>query len=75
MTRAQVQEPVYAWFCDNCGSRHGALSLLMSQLPKPDDMRALGWYIARLWGDLCPSCVAEKACDQSPVNQSTGDPA
>lgn len=60
MTRGHVASPVWAWHCDECGRAFGPLCWNQGELPTPDDMRARGWFIAELYGDLCPSCVAER---------------
>ena len=59
MTRTPTSSPVWAWQCDHCKT-FGPIATSQSALPKPDEMRALGWYIADRWGDLCPNCNAQK---------------
>lgn len=63
MTRAHVRQPVWAWHCDRCQTRRG-LAYLQDELDSPDRMRELGWYIADVWGDLCPGCVAEGGVEE-----------
>lgn len=56
MTRSHTHRPVWSWFCDRCGGTSGDLAWHQSQLPTPDEMRARGWYVAELYGDLCSRC-------------------
>ena len=58
MTRAYSERPVWTWRCDTCRREHG-IAREQSALPTPDDMRALGWWIAPLFGDLCPACYSK----------------
>lgn len=57
MTRTFTKQPVWTWVCDECGKEH-SLARSQSGLKTPDEMRALGWFIPRTWGDLCPDCRA-----------------
>lgn len=58
MTRTHTARPVWTWICDRCGVEAG-LARTQNKLLGMKAMRALGWFIAELHGDLCPSCVAE----------------
>ena len=59
MTRTFTKRPVWTWVCDECG-REESLGRDQSHLPPPEQMRQSGWFIAEVWGDLCPKCVAKK---------------
>ena len=59
MTRTFTQNPVWTWRCDRCG-REESLSREQSGLPEVEQMRQRGWFIARLFGDLCPECNREE---------------
>jgi hypothetical protein len=45
--------------CDRCGREHKEIARAQGDLPHPDAMRARGWFIAEIYGDLCDSCVLE----------------
>lgn len=60
MTRTYTARPVWTWKCDRCG-RESDLARSQSGtngLPAPDAMRERGWYVAEVFGDLCPECAA-----------------
>lgn len=56
MTRAHYAEPVWTWLCDRCGRSSGDFATSQGGLPTIGEMRSRGWHIAKLHGDLCPSC-------------------
>jgi len=56
MTRTYTAKPVWTWRCDECGHEE-RIAREQSLLPTPAEMRAVGWFIADRWGDLCPECV------------------
>jgi phage terminase large subunit GpA-like protein len=55
MTRTFTSKPVWTWQCDRCGIE-SSLALSQSTLPSGKEMEDRGWYIAPLFGDLCPHC-------------------
>jgi hypothetical protein len=56
MTRTHTARPVWTWKCDECGHEE-RIAREQNLLPSPDQMRALGWFIAKHYGDKCPECV------------------
>lgn len=56
VTRGYAPARVWTWHCDFCPHTSGDLAYHQWQLPKPDEMRAKGWFIAELFGDKCPNC-------------------
>ena len=56
MTRCYTKKPVWTWRCDECGYEE-RLAREQGTLPTPDELRAVGWFIASIWGDMCPECV------------------
>lgn len=63
MTRTFTAQPVWTWKCDRCG-RESHLARKQSGplgLPTGEEMRAAGWHIAEMYGDLCPICAVEEA--------------
>ena len=56
MSRTHRNLPAWTWRCDECRAEYG-LAREQSGLPSKDEMRAIGWYIAPLYGDLCPDCL------------------
>lgn len=59
MTRQFTQTPVWAWYCDSCNSPDFELAWNQVGLPMPSEMRRRGWFIAEMFGDLCPVCVMD----------------
>lgn len=58
MTRTFTKKSIWTWVCDNCGAEE-SLARTQTGLPEKDQMRQQGWFIAELFGDLCPRCNAE----------------
>ena len=58
MTRTYTKKPVWTWVCDECFVEVD-LGRTQNHLPSPDEMRERGWFIAELFGDKCPTCVAK----------------
>jgi hypothetical protein len=56
MTRTHTARPVWTWRCDECGHEE-RIARTQTGLPSPDQMRAVGWFIAKRYGDKCPECV------------------
>lgn len=48
---------VWEWVCDYCPTRSPEVARRHDDLPSVDEMRARGWFIAKVHGDRCPSCV------------------
>ncbi|GAA2182451.1 hypothetical protein GCM10009785_21800 [Brooklawnia cerclae] len=59
MTRSPTRRLVWTWYCDRCGRGSEDLAWEQGGLPRPDEMRKRGWYIAPKWGDLCPDCAVK----------------
>lgn len=59
MTRTHTARPIWTWQCDECGEETDDLGRTQWELPLPADMRERGWFIAKLFGDKCPACVAK----------------
>lgn len=55
MTRTHTKQPVWTWMCDECGLED-SLARTQNGLPEKEQMRQGGWFIAELFGDLCPAC-------------------
>lgn len=59
MTRRHTPCPAWEWACDKCYRVGDELTRHQRDLPTAEEMTARGWHVARLWGDLCPQCVAQ----------------
>jgi hypothetical protein len=51
----------WAMFCDRCRYQDPEITLRQQPL---EVYRDRGWYIAKLYGDLCPKCVEEVPAEE-----------
>lgn len=67
MTRAPINpddpywEYRWRWVCDTKGCDSATEPVRRADLPGVNEMRAAGWFVAEVWADECPKCVAAKA--------------
>lgn len=58
-TKGHYSTWLWRWVCDRPDCRgKDPVTAPKHRLPSAEDMQALGWFIARQWGDRCPTCVA-----------------
>ncbi|HET9656563.1 MAG TPA: hypothetical protein VFP72_14495 [Kineosporiaceae bacterium] len=49
---------LWRWVCDRTGCKNEhPVQTRKHSLASPEDMQAAGWFVAKVWGDRCPSCV------------------
>jgi len=70
MTRTHTKKPAWTWKCDECGHEE-RLAREQSLLPTPAQMREVGWFIAKLWGDRCPECVMRLGVPSEPTGSES----
>lgn len=57
MTRERDKSGLWAFVCDQhgCDTR----SERFPGQPELEVFQERGWFVARLWGDICPACLAK----------------
>lgn len=65
MTRAPIDTKdhystwTWRWICDRIGCKTvDTITASKHKLPSVEEMVARGWFVAKVWGDRCPACVA-----------------
>lgn len=57
MTRDRAKSGLWAMVCDQDGCT--TRSEDHPRQPELEVFQERGWFIARLWGDICPACLAK----------------